>query len=61
MPPKVLPTVATKIATQNRFGLSLTKPNNTGSVAIGNNVAEVKDTAKIAGNPTDETEKNSNK
>ena len=40
MPPKVLPTVATPMAGQNRCGFNFTRPNTAGSEPSGNKVAE---------------------
>ena len=51
MPPSVLPAVATKMAGQNSSGLSLTKPNSTGSEPIGNKVAEMKATTNTVLRP----------
>src|SRR5687768_10529043 len=44
MPPSVLPAVATRIALQNRSGLSFSNPNSAGSEPIGNSVAEMNET-----------------
>jgi hypothetical protein len=51
-PPKVLPTVATKIAGQNISGNAAKYPNNTGSEPRGKIVAANRLTAKTAGKPT---------
>ena len=51
-PPKVLPAVATKIAGQNKVGLSLTRPKTTGSEPRGNRVADMKDTTNTVLSPS---------
>ena len=50
-PPSELPTVATSITGQNMAGLSLTRPNTTGSEPSGNNVADRNDTTKTVLRP----------
>ena len=50
-PPKVLPAVATKMVGQNKSGLSLIKPNTTGSEPMGNKVADMKDTTNTVLRP----------
>lgn len=50
-PPSVLPAVATAMAGQNSSGLSLTRPNSTGSEPIGNSVAATKATTNSVDSP----------
>ena len=59
MPPKVLPNVATPIATQYKCGFSETYPNNIGSEPTGSKVAEMKELINTAGRPTDGISKKS--
>jgi hypothetical protein len=51
MPPNVLPAVATKIACQNKSGLSLIKPKTAGSDPNGKSVAEMKAMVKTVDKP----------
>ena len=59
IPPKVLPIVATPIATQYKCGLSETYPKSIGSEPTGSMVAETKALIKTAGKPTDGISKKS--
>lgn len=53
IPPRVLPIVATIMATQYKCGLTETYPNKMGSEPTGNKVAEIKALINTAGKPTD--------
>ena len=51
-PPSVLPAVATRMAGQNRSGLSLMRPNTAGSEPMGSRVADTNATTKTVLKPT---------